>query len=115
MSQPAPARFAAAERAALRVSLATGLGPLATLAALIVGYALSAHDCQAGMRPLIAACISAAALCCLGAIYELGRRGRSARPDAAGRLGSAAIALQVFCLFVLAGFCLASATQVRCD
>jgi vacuolar-type H+-ATPase subunit I/STV1 len=115
MPQPAPARFDAADRRALRASLLTAFGPALAFSVLVLGYALSAHVCQPNIRTLIVICIAFGALGCATSARALLRLAPAAPDHTANRrLRAAAIGLQIFSLLVMAGFGIALATVTPC-
>jgi hypothetical protein len=115
MPQPAPARFDASDRRGLRASLLTAVGPTFALAVLVIGYALSAHVCQRNMRALMIVNVLFGAIATAASARSLVRLAHGGSDHAAiRRLRPAAIALQVFCLLVIAAFGIALATVAPC-
>jgi hypothetical protein len=113
MAQPAPARFDADDRLALRAGFFSALGPLLTLGALITGYALSARVCGAGAFPALVATIVVAGLGCAVAAWGLwvfpaanGGKMKSLRLASCG--------LQLFCLCVMIGYAFVLGTDPHC-
>ncbi|HKP62883.1 MAG TPA: hypothetical protein VJV78_39380 [Polyangiales bacterium] len=116
MPQPAPERFTESDRRTLSVSFWTALGPFVTMAALVVGYALSARSCQWPARVWIAVTLGCAGAGCGAASFALSRlRGSAPAPAlAAQRLLLGAQSLQMFCLLVVIAFAIALGVRVTC-
>jgi hypothetical protein len=81
----------------------------------MIGYALSAHVCQPNMRTLIVVIVSLGAIGTGASLWSLVRLARAGSDHGANRrLRPASIALQVFCLLVIAAYGIALATVAPC-